>query len=121
MKLQATRSELIEVAKGVRPADLYIRGGTVINVYSGEFLQQNVAIYQDSIAYVGESEAAIGQHTKIINAEGRYVAPGYIEAHAHPWVIYNPVSVTNKVLSLGTTTTVNDNLFFYQYMGVHGL
>jgi adenine deaminase len=121
MKLQATRSELIEVAKGIRPADFYIRGGTVINVYSGEFLQQNVAIYQDSIAYVGESEAAIGEHTKIINAEGRYVSPGFIEAHAHPWVIYNPVSVTSKALPLGTTTTVNDNIFFYLHMGAQGL
>jgi adenine deaminase len=40
MKLQATRSELIEVAKGIRPADLYIQGGTIVNVYSGEYLQQ---------------------------------------------------------------------------------
>lgn len=121
MKLQATRSELIEVAKGIRPADLYIKGGTIINVYSGEFLKQNVAIYKDSIAYIGASEISIGEDTKIINAEGMYVSPGFIEAHAHPWVIYNPVSVTSKVLSLGTTTTVNDNLFFFLHMGAQGL
>ena len=120
MKLQATRTELIEVAKGVRPADKYIKGGTIINVYSGEFLKQNVAIYKDSIAYVGESESSIGKDTEVINAEGKYVSPGFIESHTHPWVIYNPVSFTGKVLTLGTTTMVNDNLFFYLHMGAQG-
>jgi adenine deaminase len=120
MDLIAQRSELIDVAKGKRPADLYIKGGTVINVYSGEFLQQNIAVYKDCIAYIGTSEASIGEQTKIIHAEGKYLSPGFIEAHAHPWVFYNPVSVTGKVLPLGTTTTVNDNLFFYLHMGAKG-
>lgn len=121
MKLQATRKELIDVAKGMKSADIYIKGGTIVNVYSGEFLKQNVAVYKDSIAYVGDSERSIGENTKIINAEGMYVSPGFIESHAHPWVVYNPISVTRKVLPLGTTTTVNDNLFFYLHMGVQGL
>jgi len=120
LKLRAKRSELVEVAKGNIPADLYIKGGTVINVYSGEFLKMNVAVYKDSIAYVGESEAMVGEHTKVIHAEGKYVSPGFIEAHSHPWVIYNPVSITSKVLPLGTTTSVNDNLFFYLHMGARG-
>lgn len=121
MKLAASRQELIEVAKGSRSADLYIKGGTIINVYSGEFLKQNVAVYKDSIAYVGESEMSIGEKTKVVNAEGMYLSPGFIESHAHPWVVYNPLSVTSKVLPLGTTTTVNDNLFFYLHMGASGL
>ncbi|SDJ37285.1 adenine deaminase C-terminal domain-containing protein [Paenibacillus naphthalenovorans] len=120
MKSHATRVELIEVAQGRRPADLFIKGGTVINVYSGEFLPQNVAIYKDRIAYIGNSEAAIGEHTRVIHAEGKYVSPGFIEPHAHPWVVYNPVSLTMKSLSSGTTTLVNDNLFFYLHMGASG-
>ncbi len=120
MDFKAKRSELIDVAKGNLPADLFIKNGTVINVYSGEFLKQNIAIYKDCIAYVGTSDASIGKHTRVINAEGKYLSPGFIEAHAHPWVFYNPVSVTGKVLPLGTTTTVNDNLFFYLHMGAEG-
>lgn len=112
------RSELIEVAQGRRSADVYLKGGTVINVYSGEFLHQNIAVYKDCIAYVGEDESSIGEHTHIINASGKYISPGFIETHAHPWIFYNPVSQTEKVLPLGTTTTVNDNLFFYLDMGV---
>lgn len=120
MKSHATRYELIEVAQGRRPADLFIKDGTVINVYSGEFLPQHVAIYKNRIAYVGHSEAAIGEHTRVIHAEGKYVSPGFIEPHAHPWVVYNPISLTMKSLSIGTTTLVHDNLFFYLYMGAAG-
>ncbi|KAB2330445.1 adenine deaminase [Cytobacillus depressus] len=119
MELKARRSELIEVAKGERPADLYIKGGTVINVYSQEFLEQNVAIYKDCIAYVGNIEASIGENTKVIDAKGMYISPGFIESHAHPWVIYNPVSITRKVLPFGTTTSINDNLFFHLNMGAN--
>lgn len=120
MKFQANRYELIEVAQGKRPADLFLKDGQVINVYSGEILQQNVAIYKDRIAYVGESTAPVGSDTEVIDAKGYYLSPGYIETHAHPWVIYNPVSLAEKALSLGTTTIVNDNLFFYLHMGEEG-
>ncbi|HEX3031362.1 MAG TPA: adenine deaminase C-terminal domain-containing protein [Bacillota bacterium] len=120
MKLQATRRELIEVSRGLRPANIYIKGGTMVNVFSGELLSQNIAIYKDAIAYVGNSEDSIGPETQIISAEGRYITPGFIEVHAHPWIVYNPVSVTGRLLSQGTTTTVNDNLFFYLYMGASG-
>ena len=42
--------ELISVAKGEIPADLILANGRVINVFSGEIEQANVAIYgkQDS-------------------------------------------------------------------------
>ncbi|WP_434060169.1 adenine deaminase C-terminal domain-containing protein [Peribacillus simplex] len=120
MNARAYRHELIEVAQGQRPADMFIKGGTVINVYSGEFLQQNIALYKDCIAYVGENEVKIDENTTVIDANGIFVSPGFIETHAHPWVIYNPISITAKVLPLGTTTTVNDNLFFYLHLGHSG-
>jgi adenine deaminase len=120
LKTDSTRQELIEVAQGRRQADLYIKGGTVINVYSGEYLSFNVAVYKDRIAYVGDSEAMVGEKTIVIDAQGKYVSPGFIEPHAHPWVIYNPVSYVTKVLTLGTTTIAHDNLFFYLHMGPKG-
>ncbi|CAK6473036.1 adenine deaminase C-terminal domain-containing protein [Peribacillus castrilensis] len=120
MNAKANRNELVEVAQGKRPADMFIKGGTVINVYSGEFLQQNIALYKDCIAYIGQNEVKINENTTVIDANGLYVSPGFIETHAHPWVIYNPISITAKVLPLGTTTTVNDNLFFYLHLGHSG-
>lgn len=112
---------LLEVARGERPADLVVRGGTVANVYSGEFLPGNVAVSGGHIAYVGNREGDIGPDTEVVDASGMTVAPGYIEAHNHPWAIYNPASLIEAVLPLGTTTLVADNLFFFMQMGVEGL
>lgn len=115
------RRRLLEVARGERPADLFVRGGTVANVYSGELLpESNVAISGGHIAYVGRGEQSVGSGTRILDATGKIVSPGYVEAHSHPWVLYNPVSLAEGVLPLGTTTIVADNLFFYMQMGPEG-
>lgn len=111
---------LIETARGDRPAELFVRGGTIANVYSGELHEANVAVTGGRVAYIGDDERAIGPDTRVIEAGGMIVAPGYIEAHFHPWVLYNPVSLVEGVLPLGTTTIVSDNLFFYMQMGPEG-
>ena len=38
------RRRLTAVARGDAPADLYLRGGTLLNVYTGELYPANVAI-----------------------------------------------------------------------------
>ena len=114
------RRRLVETARGERQADLFVRGGTVANVFSGELLPGNVAVTDGHIAYVGRSEAALGPETEILDARSRIVAPGYVEAHFHPWVLYNPTSLVEGVLPLGTTTIVADNLFFFMQMGPDG-
>ena len=111
---------LIETARGDRPAELFVRGGTIANVYSGELHEGNVAVTGGRIAYVGGGERAVGPDTRIIDATGKIVAPGYVEAHFHPWVLYNPVSLVGGVLPLGTTTIIADNLFFFMQMGPDG-
>jgi adenine deaminase len=121
--LQASPEEharLIQTARGERPAELFVRGGTIANVYSGELHAGNVAVTGGRIAYVGEGEGPIGPETRVIEADGMVVAPGYVEAHFHPWVLYNPVSLVEGVLPLGTTTIFADNLFFYMQMGPDG-
>lgn len=112
--------KLIETARGERPAELFVRGGTIANVYSGELHEGNVAVTGGRIAYVGRGERALGPGTRVIDASGMIVSPGYIEAHFHPWVLYNPVSLVESILPLGTTTVVADNLFFYMQMGPDG-
>jgi adenine deaminase len=108
---------LIETARGDRPAELFVCGGTIANVYSGELHEGNLAVTGGRIAYVGGGERAVGPDTRTIDASGLIVAPGYVEAHFHPWVLYNPVSLVGSVLPLGTTTIISDNLFFFMQMG----
>ena len=40
----AERKRLIDVARGAAHADLYVRGGTLLNVYTGEVYPANVAV-----------------------------------------------------------------------------
>ena len=114
------RLKLIETARGERPAELFVRGGTIANVYSGELHEGNVAVTGGRIAYVGEGEQVVGTDTQVVDAEGMIVCPGYVEAHFHPWVLYNPVSLVEGILPLGTTTIIADNLFFFMQMGPDG-
>ncbi|MHB1419929.1 MAG: adenine deaminase C-terminal domain-containing protein [Bacillota bacterium] len=109
----ADRINLIKVSRGELMADLYISGGKLINVYSGEIYPANVAIAGNRIAYVGNESRMVGPDTEVINANGYYLSPGYIEPHGHPWFILNPVSLASQVVPLGLTTMMADNLPFY--------
>ncbi len=111
------RTHLVAVARGDAPADRLIRGARVVNVYSGEILDANVAIAGGRIAYVG---AHIPPALDTIDATGLYLAPGWIEPHGHPWLMYNPVSMVEGILPGGTTTVFNDDLFFYLQAGPAG-
>ncbi|MDI3328089.1 MAG: adenine deaminase C-terminal domain-containing protein [Alicyclobacillaceae bacterium] len=103
------RKALIEVARGKRAATRYFMGGSVLNTYSGECHKANVAVYEDRIAYVGMSDAMVGEETEIVRVEGKVLCPGYIEPHSHPFLMYNPVAYAEQVMALGTTLLVNDN------------
>ncbi|MCP1124999.1 amidohydrolase family protein [Bacillus sp. 3103sda1] len=105
--------KLIEVSRGKHPATIWITGGIVFNVYTGELERNNIVLYEDRIAYVGMREPQIDEKTKIIDASSFTLVPGYIEPHAHPYQYYNLTSFGEFALSLGTTTLVNDNLIFY--------
>ncbi len=96
--------ELMEVAQGKRPAEAYIAGGQVLNVYSGEVLSQNIAIHRGRIAYVGVQETMVGPHTRVIDASGFYLTPGYVNAHEHGDVLSTPSVLAQEMLRRGTTT-----------------
>ena len=80
----------------------------------------HVALSQGQIAYVGEAESAIGPETEVVDASGCYLAPGWIEPHSHPWILYNPVSLLEGILPGGTTQIFHENLFFYLQGGPEG-
>ncbi|MBW2119771.1 MAG: adenine deaminase [Deltaproteobacteria bacterium] len=99
-------------------ADIFLRGGTVLNVYSGELLKMDVAIKGERIWYVGPSQEMVSEDTQVLDVGNRVLVPGYIDPHFHPWFIYNPVSFGEETCRLGTTTLFCDNLIFYMLMGV---
>lgn len=97
------------VARGLESADTYITGGRVVNVYSGEVIPQNVAIWGGRIAYLGSSEKMVGPRTEVMEADGFYLVPGFIDPHAHLDILYNPTAYGESVLATGTTTVFNNS------------
>src|SRR3989304_2713584 len=75
---------LAAVARGDAPADLYLEGGRVLNVYSGEVLQANVAIARGRVAYVGTRRGMVGPQTRVCPLEGRTLVPGFMAPQRHP-------------------------------------
>lgn len=98
------------VALGQEPATRAIVNGMVYAVQSGEVLPAHVAFAGRLIAYVGQETFWRGPRTEVVDAQGAWVVPGFIEPHAHPWVGYNPDSLARAFLVRGITTAVGDLL-----------
>ncbi|QAA76150.1 MAG: Adenine deaminase [Candidatus Bipolaricaulis sibiricus] len=103
--------DLTAVAAGRRPADLVVRNGRWVNVCSGEVLAgTDVAVLGDRIAYCGpDAGPAIGPNTHVIEAAGRYLVPGLLDAHVHvESSMLTPTEFARAVLPRGTTGVFAD-------------
>jgi adenine deaminase len=114
----AERRRLTAVARGAAPADLYIRGGTLLNVYTGELYPANVAVRGERIAYVGTRADMVDASTTVLDAARRVLVPGYVDPHVHPAHVITPAALARHVLALGTTTLFADTLQFWELGGV---
>jgi len=61
----AERRRLTDVARGASPADLYVRGSSLLNVYTGEIYPAAVAVKGERIAYVGARDDMVGPRTRV--------------------------------------------------------
>ena len=101
--------KLLSVAKGETPADLVIRNGKIVNVYSGEIYEGGVAVCGDTIAAVGDVDYCVGENTRVVDAEGKYLTPGFLDGHIHPESSSLAIrSFAEAVLSHGTTGIMTD-------------
>ncbi len=117
-------ARLIDVAMGRTPAELVVRGGRWVNVYSGEIIDTtDVAVVAGRIAFVGpDASHAIGSETRIIEADGRYMLPGLCDGHMH--VESGMVTVTEfarAVIPHGTTTMFIDPHEIANVLGLPGV
>jgi adenine deaminase len=114
------RRALIRVARGQQPADLVLRGGRVINVFSNEILPADVAIFGGQIAGVGHPGAYGG--VREVDLGGQYLLPGLIEAHTHiESALLTPGEFARAVAPHGTTTVVSDPHEIANVAGLPGL
>ncbi len=75
---------LAAVAQGERPADMVIKDAQLINVCTAEVQKGvDIAIADGRFAYIGNAEHCIGEGTSVIDAQGAFVAPGFLDGHIH--------------------------------------
>ncbi|HEV7494284.1 adenine deaminase [Baekduia sp.] len=111
----------VRVARGLEPADLLIRGARLVDVLTQQLRPADVAIVGDRIVAVGES-VSLARARETIEAAGRYVAPGFIDAHVHiESSMVAPGRFADAVLPHGTTTVVSDPHEIANVLGVEGV
>ena len=98
-------AKLISVARGEIAADLLLKNARIVNTFIGEIEQADVAIYGDRIAGVGD----YGKAKKIIDLQGRFLAPGLINGHTHiESSMLHPARYAQAVVPRGTLAVVTD-------------
>jgi len=107
----------LAVARGDARADLVVRGGRVLSVFTREWLEADVAIVDGTIAGVGSYDGE-----EVIDAGGRFVVPGFIDAHMHLESVKLLVDeLARLVLPLGTTAVVADPHEIANVLGSDGV
>src|SRR4051794_32398802 len=115
--MDAPLSRRLAVARGEEPADLVVRGGKVLSVFTREWLDVDVAIVDGWIAGLGSYE---GRET--LDAAGNWVVPGFIDAHMHLEASKLLADeFARLVLPFGTTAVVADPHELANVLGTDGV
>lgn len=110
-------STLIQSARGNIPADLLLKNGRVVNVFTGEIQETSVAISGSRIVGLGDYQAK-----KVTDVEGAYVCPGFIDAHVHiESALVPPYEFARAVVPHGVTTVVVDPHEIANVLGSEGI
>lgn len=121
--LQEVTKDLVAVAKGSKPAQMVIKSGKLINVNTGEIIPNvDIAITHGRIALVGDASHTIDPDTQVINAQGYYVSPGFMDGHIHVESSMMTVGeYARAVLPHGTTTIFMDPHEIANVLGMQGI
>ena len=108
----------IAVAQGLYEAELVIRGGRVLNVFTEELIEADVAIDAGVIAGIGNYPLA---RTEIV-LHGEVIAPSFIDAHIHTEasLLWMP-RFAEAVVPHGTGTIVTDPHEMANVAGIEGI
>ncbi|MBN2051662.1 MAG: adenine deaminase [Spirochaetales bacterium] len=110
--------DIVPVALGEKPADLLLTNARIVNVFTGEIEEGNIALFRKRIAGIGDYTEA----SRVIDLQGHYVAPGFIDAHIHiESSMVSPREFARAVLPRGTTTVIADPHEITNVLGLAGL
>jgi len=116
-KKMTSLKERIQIASGDGIADLLIKNGRVVDVFSGQIEKKDVAIFGGVIVGFGDYQAR-----EIIDVKGDFLSPGLIDGHVH--IESSMVTIpefARAVLPNGTTTVVTDPHEIANVLGREGI
>lgn len=111
-------ARMIDQGRGIEPADLVLKGGTIFDLVTGALIKGDVAICAERIVgtggdYKGKSE---------IDATGKTIVPGFIDTHLHiESSLITPLEFDRCVLPHGVTTAIWDPHEIANVLGVEAL
>jgi adenine deaminase len=111
------RSRWIAIARGDEPADLVLKGGAALSVFTGEVFEADIAIADGRIVGVGDYAA-----DETVDVSGKYLIPGFLDGHCH--IESSKLSVdefVRAILPRGTTSVVVDPHELANVLGIEGI
>ncbi|MBC1489473.1 adenine deaminase [Listeria sp. FSL L7-1485] len=97
--------ERVAVSDGRAEADLVITNGRIVNVFSGEIIEGDIAIKNGYIAGIGH----FPNSANVMDAAGEFIVPGFIDAHVHvESAMVPPAEFARVLLPNGVTTIITD-------------
>ncbi|MBQ6095449.1 MAG: adenine deaminase, partial [Lachnospiraceae bacterium] len=141
------KKHLISVARGEQKADLVLKGGRILNVFTGELEEGDLAICDGVIAGIGHRDgmatgighlddmaagighrdgmvAGVGQYEGFteLDVSGKILCPGLMDGHIHvESSMLSPAEFAKAVLPHGTTAVVTDPHEIANVAGAEGI
>lgn len=108
---------LIDAARGITESDLVLKNGNILNVFTGEIEQGDVAVKDGVIVGIGSYSGK-----EEINVSDKYICPGLIDGHIHiESSMLSPAEFAKAVIPHGTTAVVADPHEIANVAGVEGI
>jgi len=113
----------IDLAKGQKKVDLLVKNANIVNVFSGEIHNDNVAIADGIFVGFGHTEEYKEYDAQdIIDAQGRFMCPGLIDGHIHlESTFLVPREFCSIVASHGTSAVICDPHEIANVLGLPGI
>ncbi len=96
--------QLMAMARGDQPAQLVLKDAAYLNVFTGEFLEGDIAIADGVVLGIGSY-----QGVQEVDCTGKTIVPGFIDSHMHmESTMVMPARFAEAALPHGTTAIVTD-------------
>lgn len=114
----AAGPDRLQVSLTGKGGSLLLRGGRVLNVFSGEVYSADVLVLGKEIVSIGENYR---DARRVVDCAGKIILPGFIDGHIHiESSLLHPAEFARLLLLHGTTAVVADPHEITNVLGTRG-